>query len=373
MTAVVDEVDTCHDSCSAVMGVKEAVKLTAPVSVTEVAAVDVAHHSPQLARLRRWRLGGLPCFGRALREHKRRHVALVGIIAAALLCAASLASAMNERNGRSATGSGVASSSLSSSFFSAVLSRSPAPTAAPPGDHTHSLDDPRDELGSEEEDILKQETHPTSHDDDRDTSALHPTRPRRGRRTGRMEGTQARFTLGGRDPAELVAGDALDACHVEAHAGYDGASFTWGMSFRVVDAAECCAACRAHARVCGVGAGDGDVKHVPFWRASRERGETECGAQLDPKRGIACNVWVFCPEETCWANDIHNHTRGECWLKHQEDPTRPYSPSRGRYPEAFRRQHPTAPDVVQWTSGVLVPPGTTVVPGEPSWGKALDA
>ena len=194
-------------------------------------------------------------------------------------------------------------------------------------------------------------------------------------------------------------GDGDDQCHVDANAGYDGHAFTWGMAFKVADAGECCAACRAHAAVCGKlegdngndddGGGDGgsrggvkgddvasskrSVEKMPFWRASGVNGETVCGPDPRPADGFFCNVWVYCPEETCWSNDIHNHTRGECWLKHQPDPSKPYSPSRGKYPEQHRKAHPTSPEAVQWTSGVLVPPGTKVVPGEPSWGKAVDA
>lgn len=211
-----------------------------------------------------------------------------------------------------------------------------------------------------------------------------------------------------------------DRCHADPNAGYDGHAFTWGMAFKVANAAECCDACRAHATICGGGGGGGKrsaASAEPFWRASGQDGDTVCGPDPDPAKGFFCNVWVFCPEETCWSNDVHSHTKGECWLKHQRDPSRPYSPSRGRYPDQHREAHPTSPEVVQWTSGVLVPPGTkvrwrdlfktipvlgphptrkrvkknttfffkrdlislaaapysSVVPGEPSWGKAVDA
>uniref|UniRef100_A0A7S0N6E9 Apple domain-containing protein n=1 Tax=Pyramimonas obovata TaxID=1411642 RepID=A0A7S0N6E9_9CHLO len=160
--------------------------------------------------------------------------------------------------------------------------------------------------------------------------------------------------------------DTADECHAERHAGYDGHAFTWGMSFRVHTAGECCDACAAHQRVCGQSASEGRE----FYRIGGRR-ET-CNRPPGSPESFACNVWVFCPEPLCWANDIHNHTLGECWLKHQADPANPRSPSRGRYPPALRAEHRTAPEKVQWMSGVVVPPGTVVTPSDPSWGKATD-
>jgi len=85
------------------------------------------------------------------------------------------------------------------------------------------------------------------------------------------------------------------------------------------------------------------------------------------KRAIGCNAFVFCPTPMCWANDIHNHSRGECWLKAQLDPAKPRAPAFGAYPDGYRRKHRTAPEKVQWSSGALVPPGTQLAVDGPYW------
>lgn len=113
-------------------------------------------------------------------------------------------------------------------------------------------------------------------------------------------------------------------CAAEASADFDGPALVWGMDHRVASAAACCEACRAHAE-----------KHA---------GEAE------EKR---CNSWVFCPEAKCWAPDIWNHTKGECWLKRQEDADAPKVNFRGSYPPEFRAHHRTAPTHVAWQAGVL--------------------
>ena len=119
--------------------------------------------------------------------------------------------------------------------------------------------------------------------------------------------------------AALVSSDALasvDAsCHAEDALDLDGPAVRWGLDFKVANAAACCAACK----------------------------EIE-----------KCNSWVFCPLDVCWAPDIWNHTRGECWLKTQEDPTQPAVNFRGDYPAAFREHHKTAPPRVAWQAGVLL-------------------
>ena len=104
----------------------------------------------------------------------------------------------------------------------------------------------------------------------------------------------------------------LDAsCHAEDALDLDGPAVSWGLDFKVADAAACCEACKA---------------------SEKEKG---------------CNSWVFCPVDECWAPDIWNHTRGECWLKTQEDPRNPVVNFRGDYPAAFREQHTTAPPRVR--------------------------
>lgn len=71
------------------------------------------------------------------------------------------------------------------------------------------------------------------------------------------------------------------------------------------NAAECCAACAAHA-----------AKH--------------------PTR--PCNSWVFCFLPHCWSADNGNtHLFGECWLKWQTDPAHPLYGQRGAYSEKYRK------------------------------------
>ena len=98
-------------------------------------------------------------------------------------------------------------------------------------------------------------------------------------------------------------------------------------------------------------------------------------------------MWVFCEgggaptDYRCFSYDIHNHTRGECWLKRQADPSRPTVGDLGTYPPELRaapraiwpwaveeRIWPwSMPEDVHWTSGVLLPEGAegVVTPGEP--------
>jgi len=105
------------------------------------------------------------------------------------------------------------------------------------------------------------------------------------------------------------SGIALDErCHARPHTGYagDGAA-VWGLGFKLRDAGECCAACKAHGATCGAEGGRGKS----WWSA---KPEMKCGG---PQQ--ACTIWTFCPEERCFAFDIHKHGFGECWLKFQAD------------------------------------------------------
>ena len=131
------------------------------------------------------------------------------------------------------------------------------------------------------------------------------------------------------------AGDAQQCGYQHASAlGDDGPVLTWGMSFKKSSWQECCAACAA--------------------QAARARAGEKCGRN-GRRPCVACNVWVYCDTwPACWSPDIHNHTRGECWLKRQRDPLlAPKYNARGDYPAAMRRQHRTAPRTVQWVSGVM--------------------
>lgn len=147
-------------------------------------------------------------------------------------------------------------------------------------------------------------------------------------------------------------------CAHRAQAGFEGTAFTWGMAFHTPTAADCCEACQAHARLCASPGAAG----ATFWRAPSGGVVGRCG-----RRGLGCNVFVHCPSPLCWANDVHNHSFGECWLKHQPDPSRPRAPALGAYPPEYRRKHRTAPERVQWTSGALVPPGTRLAVDGPHW------
>ena len=143
------------------------------------------------------------------------------------------------------------------------------------------------------------------------TNATNETRPMTKTAFAPDEETASEKPLGG------VLAQHLDAsCHAEDALDLDGPAVSWGLDFKVADAAACCEACKAS-----------------------EKG---------------CNSWVFCPVDECWAPDIWNHTRGECWLKTQEDPRNPVVNFRGDYPAAFREQHTTAPPRVAWQAGVLL-------------------
>ena len=131
-------------------------------------------------------------------------------------------------------------------------------------------------------------------------------------------------------------------CHAKANAGYAGdGAVVWGTNFHTADAAECCRACQAHARVCG----RPDSAQRSWWP---DKPRLLCG------KASGCNIWSFCPgspevADQCFAFDIHRHARGECWLKLQRaTPERPKDPFMGHttFPAAMRaaprRQWPFA-------------------------------
>ena len=177
------------------------------------------------------------------------------------------------------------------------------------------------------------------------------------------------------------SGMRLDArCHAREHTGYAGdGAVVWGMSFKLRDAGECCAACKAHAAVCGV---EG-AKGKSWWP---DTPSMKCGSDLRKK----CTIWTFCPEERCFAFDIHKHGFGECWLKFQSDIPPPDPTSTWRlkdphfgsqtYPEimrhAPRKTWPWAvaediwpgpmPRFTPWISGALADIGVQVVSAPPN-------
>ncbi len=163
--------------------------------------------------------------------------------------------------------------------------------------------------------------------------------------------------------SERVAASAdMEGCHATPAAGFGGEAFTWGMTYKVASARECCDACRAHAKACGPG-----EEGKTYYRRKFEGAEVEekCGKILHSKDAGRCNTWVYCPTAIrhgglCWSNDVWNHTHGECWLKVQADPSRPNAGAYGDYPAAYRKKHHTAPARVQWMSGVLTEKPVTV-------------
>ena len=84
----------------------------------------------------------------------------------------------------------------------------------------------------------------------------------------------------------------------------------WGLGkpgFHLPDAATCCKACQAHNAVCG----QPNARGKSWWPS---RPEMHCGSDVS----VACTIWTWCPEERCFAFDIHKHEFGECWLKFQK-------------------------------------------------------
>ena len=176
-------------------------------------------------------------------------------------------------------------------------------------------------------------------------------------------------------PSPAGVGDRT--CHARLNTDYMGEQApVWGLGkpgFHLKDASECCAACQAHAAVCGKPGSESKS----WWPA---RPEMRCG------RNPGCNIWVFCPEEQCFAFDIHVHLKGECWLKQQRaNITAPKDPHEGHttFPAAMRsaprKVWPWAvetkiwaggiPERVPWISGVLAPADAVVTsaPADDPW------
>ena len=167
------------------------------------------------------------------------------------------------------------------------------------------------------------------------------------------------------EAAEDLKTEFNSTCNPTPHAGFSGGAFTWGLTFKVMSAADCCSACQAHRRVCRPGT-EGQIFHVRFWQGST------VPARCLPMQGsrtmdTTCNAWVFCPENRCWSSDKWNHTYGECWLKWQKNPLRPHAGARGAYPEKFRARHVTAPPLVSWISGALTEGQPIVDVDGPHW------
>jgi hypothetical protein len=63
-----------------------------------------------------------------------------------------------------------------------------------------------------------------------------------------------------------------ERCNAKLHLDFDGPAVSWGMSFKLDSAAECCKACMEH--------------------------------RMKPGQPADCNSWVWCPEAVCWSPDI---------------------------------------------------------------------
>ncbi|KAJ1617893.1 hypothetical protein T492DRAFT_1096621 [Pavlovales sp. CCMP2436] len=176
-------------------------------------------------------------------------------------------------------------------------------------------------------------------------------------------------------PPVTLRGNSSVGCHPWPHMGYSAEySFTWGSSFRVRDEQECCEACAAHNLLCS----DTANAHKPFFHASMQKGPATCG-----KEAVGCNVWTFCPLDRCFAFDVHNHSKFECWLKHSKTPMTPAVGSGGFFPPEMlvgpRKHWPWSvaltvwpwplPEQASWTSGVLAPVGSRILPQRPNMNK----
>ncbi|KAK9803429.1 hypothetical protein WJX72_011992 [[Myrmecia] bisecta] len=130
------------------------------------------------------------------------------------------------------------------------------------------------------------------------------------------------WTAGGGKPEDLRV-------HYERRADYDGVAVQWGLGNQKASVEECGEACRQHR--------PGSVK--------------------GPFQDFPCNAFAWCAEEQCFEPDAHVHTKGDCWLKFTEGPANPEVNFRGALVEDWQERHPTAPDHVQWHTGVVLPPG----------------
>lgn len=126
--------------------------------------------------------------------------------------------------------------------------------------------------------------------------------------------------------------------HKEEHADYDGLAVVWGIGNTKTTLDECAAHCKRHRP----GDASGPFEHLP------------------------CNAFAFCPEAKCFEPDAHSHGKGDCWLKFTEAPASPEVNMRGALPESYRQRHKESPAMVQWSSGVLLPPGVRLTNG--TWG-----
>lgn len=117
---------------------------------------------------------------------------------------------------------------------------------------------------------------------------------------------------------------------LEEHANYDGIAVVWGIGHFTPTAEDCAEACRSY---------EPPLQHGgPFSR-------------------LPCNAFAWCSQQTCFEPDVHTHSFGDCWLKFTEGPLNPEVNMRGLLPDDYRIRHPTAPKMVPWHTGVVLPIG----------------
>jgi len=114
-----------------------------------------------------------------------------------------------------------------------------------------------------------------------------------------------------------------ESCFTSEHTDYDGYANVWGGQNKQPDAGACCQSCK---------------DYVP-----------------KPPNYYPCNVWVYCPKEHgCFAPAAGEFKYQDCWLKYQHDPIHVHVNMKGAYSAEYRASHPTAPEMVDWTAGVVL-------------------
>jgi len=136
---------------------------------------------------------------------------------------------------------------------------------------------------------------------------------------------------------------------IEENASYDGIAVRWGIHHTTNSATECAEKCKEH--------------------EPRNRNATTAEA-------LPCNVFVWCPIPKqgdaaafrCFEPDAHEHFAGDCWLKFSETPESVEVNQRGANDAvgftndravSYAQRHAKMPNLVHWSSGVVLPPGVT--------------
>jgi len=128
-------------------------------------------------------------------------------------------------------------------------------------------------------------------------------------------------------------------CHSFENTDFDGYAVTWGSQNIQTNAEACCKSCKDFVPV------------APSY--------------------YPCNIWVWCGKENgCFAPAAGEFKYGQCWLKYQEHPEDPQVNMKGAYSRQYLNMHPTAPSIVDWTAGIVLPVGTAYTNG--TWSSRSD-